>query len=246
VQRYVNIACEKTLQLSASGFQERMQSHLDLQNRRPPRELLYPWAELDDHQDDVTFVGFGSLINVASAKRTLQSSFPHPSKPCLVFGAKRLYNRVMSERGYRKYGQERPRTPQAVLNVIATGSASDYFNGVLLTLKRADLEAFRTREEGYDLISVTAVPFDEPDAAPRQVYCLASRNLFFKGRRVLSSKLEPQSGYHALCEDGCAEISSQFLDVFRHTTWVSQAKRGPLAQPTHVAEEESTFVTPHM
>lgn len=208
-------------QVLDADFQERMQARLDDQAACQPEEYCYPWPELSNLSEDIPVVGFGSLINSLSAQRTSTHPSAQKLQPVIAFGVRRIYNYVMSDRAAQVYGPGIPFHRRGVLNVRATDAATDFFNGVRLTLTRSDLEAFRLREYGYDLIPILTVPWHNPTAPPQQAYCFSCRLPERNGRIMLSEQIQPHPGYHLLCELGCSQISPEFLQFFRYSTWVT-------------------------
>ncbi|MBR9802133.1 hypothetical protein GYB59_10750 [bacterium] len=231
MQRYSVFSTSTSRQISSEDYQARIQRILNKRQRQSTPEYLYPWTELEaESASEISIVGFGSLINPESARRTLAAESVEAAEPCIVFGARRVYNYVMSDRSFQRYGHGCKPNERGVLNVHATGLASDFFNGLLLRLKRSDIVGFRLREHGYDLVPVTFVSYAKPGQSPQLAYCLTCRNPTLHGRRTLKDGVTPHPRYHTLCEQGCRHISTEFLDFFRHTTWV------PLPQPARLQE----------
>lgn len=97
-------------------------------------------------------IGYGSLLNPESARVTIPGTPPGGHPPVLAFGARRIFNYVISnEAALRRYGALPVGRERAALNAERTGQVEDIINGRLLDVPLADLDALRQREFGYDL-----------------------------------------------------------------------------------------------
>ncbi|RCS53885.1 hypothetical protein DTL42_01580 [Bremerella cremea] len=191
------------------------------------KEHQYPWdlAELfPEPNSRISFVGYGSLINLISARRSFSEEAVGLARPVVVLGAKRIYEYVMSPRGRGVYGEGPSPGNYGVLNARASSDPTDWFNGIEFEL---DIEAFRAlhiRESAYDLLPAWTVAWEHDHLVPHISYFLSCRRDTFGGRQTIDSTILPHPGYHAVCEDGCRAISNEFLDAFRASTWVRNTR----------------------
>ncbi len=96
-----------------------------LDELRSQPAYVYPWAGLTG---GVRLVGYGSLLNAASAARTLAPGGAR--RPVLAFGARRLFDCEMSAGALQRYGAGADSRGGAALNVRITsviGDAEAYY-----------------------------------------------------------------------------------------------------------------------
>lgn len=175
----------------------------------------HPWADLSTDGDPLLLVGYGSLMNSQSARRTLTAGAFRG--PVIAYGARRVFDYVMPDEVRRRYPP--PADPRAygVLNVHATGRPEDQFNGVLTEVDLRDVPALRLREPGYDLVPVACRPYPATGAAPTIAYVLACPS----GGPRTDSSLHPNPGYLALCLEGARSVSEEFATLFADTTYLA-------------------------
>src|SRR6266542_6439025 len=132
-----------------------------LDELRSQPAYVYPWAGLTG---GVRLVGYGSLLNAASAARTLAPGGAR--RPVLAFGARRLFDCEMSAGALQRYGAGADSRGGAALNVRITSVIGDAVNGILFDIPAAEIEALRVRETGYDLAPVICSPWEQFDETP--------------------------------------------------------------------------------
>jgi len=182
----------------------------------------YPWRDLDAdlrQRGRASFpcVGYGSLVNAASASRTLGTA----SQVLVVaFGVRRLFNYEMPD-GASQYGPPVERRARAALNVRATGRHGDMVNGVLFDVALEDVPAFREREIGYDLVPVACLKWNRPDGEPFLAYILSCPDEERAGAVRTRADIEPHRAYYAACRDGAASCGDEFLHVWLATTFLA-------------------------
>lgn len=201
-------------------------------------EYSYPWS-VDElfasSSRRVSLIGYGSLMNVASASRTLSAECLTTSQPVVVLGARRVYEYVMSPNGRRAYGENDCSERFGVLNAHATGNRDDWFNGVTFQIGRDDIPALLSRESAYDLLPIWTLAWNKVAPQPQIAYFFSCRKTSFAGRQTIDSQILPHPRYHEICEAGCRAISSKFLHAFRTTTWVRQSRLIDFADRSLVA-----------
>ncbi|QDS86892.1 hypothetical protein EC9_10670 [Rosistilla ulvae] len=190
-------------------------------------EHFYPWNTIDIVPDSpvrLPLVGYGSLMNRSSARRTLSEQCVSSARPVLVMGARRVYEYVMSPRGRQIYGEQEAEGRFGVLNARSSNDSNDWFNGIQYELDAVDIMALVERESAYDLLPAWTILWDAMDSAPQIGYFLSCRTETHEGRQLLDSQLLPHPNYHAICEEGCRDVSPDFLTAFHRSTWVREAR----------------------
>lgn len=194
-----------------------------LARARVSRVYVYPWAELEDElaragRADLRLIGYGSLVNAGSARRTLSSEH---RIPVLVAGARRLFNYVMDPIPDR-YGPPQRAAARAALNARATYRPDDRLNGVLTHVPLDEIPALRARETGYDLVPVPYVPWAAPTSEPELAYLLEAPEGAARGGRVRTRPdVEPHPAYYAVCRQGAASFGNPFLAFWLDTTFLA-------------------------
>lgn len=186
----------------------------------------YPWDELTEEmlregRSHLALVGYGSLISVTSAARTITSAPPGGYEPVIAFGVSRLFNYEMPPEALKRYGTPVDSPARAALNVRVTYDLRDAINGVLVQVIADDIPSLRDREPGYDLRPVVCLPWNDLDADPFVAYVLAAPDGIRSGRTFTSSTIEPHGNYLRLCIDAARALSEPFLKFFIATTFQS-------------------------
>ncbi len=187
-----------------------------VQHANAAPSYAYPWSELtSDRNDTLLLVGYGSLLNSHSARRTLSVSSWRV--PIITYGVRRVFDYIMPVSVRRRYPTPSDDRAYGVLNVYATGKHSDWINGVLTEVAFSELDALREREEGYDLVSVAYSRYPAGDALPSIAYILACP----PGDRRTDPSLLPNPGYLKLCLEGARTISDDFATHFLESTYLA-------------------------
>jgi len=187
--------------------------------------LPYPWAGLEAAirqapSQKLLLVGYGSLINQASAARTLRTR-PDERFPCLAFGCRRVFNYQMPAAVLKRYGEPEGSARCAALNVEVTGDLADAINGVIVSVDEQDVPALRDREFGYDLKPVACLRWDvQEGGAPFVAYVLSAPEKAARSDwQVVNTKILPQPQYAKLCQDGADSISPEFGECYLKSTF---------------------------
>lgn len=189
--------------------------------------IPFPWVGLIDLMHNMPrqvlpIVGYGSLISKPSADLTLKQT-ESSRTPCIVFGCRRLFNYNMPERALDRYHAPYGTKFRAALNVEVTHNPSDMINGILTELHAADVDSFRLREHGYDLVPVDCAEWGGAalnGTIPAFILTAPDRALRPEWQ-VVRSDILPQPDYLRLCEEGAKTISKAYLDFFRDTTFLA-------------------------
>ncbi|MEM6690966.1 MAG: hypothetical protein AAF664_16180 [Planctomycetota bacterium] len=186
----------------------------------------YPWPKLDEQLDgdlDAVFhiVGYGSLLNPDSARRTITNTPAEGHLPVLAYGAKRVFNYTMPDIIFDQY-QVRPTANQrAALNTDYYGDISGVLTGRLLEIRLNELPALREREKGYHLDPVVYVPWNAPEEIPKIAYVFRADESAFEGKVYVDDTLLPYPPYAALCREGAGMVDPDFEDAFLDTSWLA-------------------------
>lgn len=187
--------------------------------------LPYPWASLEpsimDTGRPLLLVGYGSLLNPASAKRTICSTPPVGHPPVIAFGATRVFNYVMPQSVLDRYGDQISPRERAALNAAWTGKSESVLTGRLIDVPASDLPALRERERGYHLCPVAFVPWGDPSSLPTLGHVLVADERPVAGVRHVDNTLLPHPGYTLLCREGARLVDAEFERAFLATSWVA-------------------------
>lgn len=208
---------------------------------RHPR-FVHPWDGLEEHlreigEDHLRMVGYGSLVNSASAARTILGRGRHTRKPVVAFGIRRVFDYAMSDPHSRYQVPGHPRA-RALLNVRLTSNPEDAMNGVLIEAEFDDLPALRERESDYNLAPVVCLDWRDFQAAPFLAWILFCPEDTERGRRRLNHDLLPNPHYYGICREGASEHGEDFLAHWLHSTFLADGT-------TPVAHWEHKLPRPH-
>lgn len=212
---------------------------------RADERLAYPWPGLEERlaaqaAPVLHLVGYGSLLEPDSARRTVLDTPDDGHPPVLAWGARRLFDYEMSDAGRERYGAAAEGRERAALDVRWTGRAADGFNGRLLDVAVDHLEALRRREVGYDLAPVVWQPWDEPDAAPAVAFALCASRRPVGGRVRVRDDVLPCPPYLEICRRGARRVSPAFEQVLLDTTFLADGTtplRDHLGEPRPAAAD---------
>lgn len=185
----------------------------------------YPWPGLEaylaaHHDGRLPLFAYGSLLNAASAVRTMPSWRRDECQPAYALGVVRVFNYPLTPDAIERYGAGP--TPQhvAALGVRVTGLPTDCVNGLVYSLGADDLEGFRFRETGYRLTEVPVTPWSD---APSDEFPANAFVLEYPGPDDL--QLLPHPGYLDVCREGAMSFGEAFRDDFDRTTLLADGRR---------------------
>ena len=204
--------------------------------RDAPR-YRYPWDGVEEElrregRSSLAFFGYGSLVNLSSARRTLSEELLRSRRPALAFGARRVFDYEMPAHG-GAYGPPVSPSARAGLNVRPRNTVEDALNGVLLEMPLAEIAQLCAREVGYDLEPVPCMLWDRvAEGQPFLAYVLQCPDEPRAGLKRTNAALEPHRGYYRVCRDGALEFGDDFLQLWLSTTYLAD-------QVTPVADWET-------
>lgn len=186
----------------------------------------YPWENLYTQQAGsarIFLIGYGSLLNAASAARTITSTPPLGHPPVVAFGARRVFNYRMPKSAISRYGLPASDRECAALNAEWTRCSDHILNGRLIPIEPGDIAELRKREQGYDLRPVSCLRWDTNDE-PFVAYVLCCSSISPHGQELVDESILPYAPYYGICRAGAAAVSRAFLDLFLATTFLADRK----------------------
>lgn len=195
--------------------------------------LEYPINNVDTlfelfGQSTITIFSYGSLLNKESASRTLRTETMDTYQPAVAFGVRRVFDRNVPNTS--RWGIPIRPNDTAMLNLHETDHMSDIVYGIIIEVDSNELKALVDREEGYDLIPVVAMLWDdaldtanqEPEPFIAYTFHAADaprRNIFYT-----NSHINPVPGYAQAAKAGAAQYGNAFLKLWVATTFLADQK----------------------
>jgi len=198
----------------------RIESALAETDARP--SFRYPWDGLEQELvanggGSLPMVGYGSLVNLDSAARTLGPGSLATARSIVCFGVRRVFDYDKSAgRTDVEYAEDV--IARAALNVRMTNDTADALNGLLFDMAHQDVQAMRERELGYDLLPVSCFSWEALDLPAAPAWILSAPDEPRGGSVFANSKLTPDVEYFVRCRAGAADFGEGFLRFWRETT----------------------------
>lgn len=202
------------------------------------------WSTLENKmrqqgQKSFQLLGFGSLME-ASVSR----SFPVRKTPAIAIGVRRFFGYALAAPEKSLLGvPEAPYTHELLrLSTRITGNKNDLTNGLLLDVHLGpEMDAFRARERGYDLVKVPIIKIvQKGGASPKRVYAYDEAYILTEskkkkgasqaGKAEMSDCLAPHLAYLYICLRGAKSLSESFFGdscfahIFLQTTFLADDK----------------------
>lgn len=186
----------------------------------------YPWADLESDIEGgamsrLSLVGYGSLMNVGSAARTITATGRDDRVPVIAFGVRRVFDYEMPASDDNRYGPPTEPRACAALNVHITRAITDTANGVLIKVPTQDIAALRRRETGYHIEPVVCLRWDRLNAAPFVAHILTCQARAPGQSQHTNDRLTPHHQYYLVCREGARAVSESFLRFFLETTFLA-------------------------
>lgn len=190
--------------------------------------FTYPWDGLEDFlaresAGVLRLVGYGSLMNVSSASKTLKTQGVR-RHPVIAYGARRIFNYVIGNELLERYGASPDASQCAALNVLSSPDLGDTLNGILFEVPLEELPALRARESDYDLFPVICRDWHRPANDPILAFILSVPDTSSSQRTTSNGDLFPHPGYLKVCHHGAQSISGAFFDYFLDSTYLADRK----------------------
>lgn len=190
------------------------------------RVYKYPWLNIENDLqsmklNELTFIGYGSILNSKSCALTFPDLNHETFKPVIAFGTKRIFNYRMPEKILR-YGHSNNPINLAALNVRYTGKKDDLINGILVKLPINLISNFRDREIGYDLIPIVYTDWNNNRLC--KTYILRCPDEIRDGKKRTNYSIKPHLYYYDVCRSGAESLGKDFLDFWLNTTYLADGK----------------------
>lgn len=203
---------------------------------------------IEDRNNKIWVIGYGSLIHPESLNKTIPSRGKVDMRPVRVVGFKRLFNLASVRSWHIHSGQAQS---IAVLNVERVEGGE--FGGVIFSVEPSYLHSLDKREYIYRRVTgVKCVDFFTGQPLPKGILYRAmtgeelrsEKPAFFKQRvqplgldTLIQKELLPDDKYLSLCLQGAYGWGKKFGDDFLKNTFLSD-RTTPLSQ--HLSSEETS------
>ena len=171
----------------------------------------------------VLLFGYGSLINVNSAARSVSPEAVQSMRPVVAFGFKRIFNYKAGN--VSRWGTDLPENERAMLNIHPTTTYNHIINGVVMEVSPGDLVQLIQRETGYDLVPMLVADWNEvisenPSANIKIAYTFLVPDELRSGIDYTQTKYYPVRGYLHAVREGAAVFGPEFLNYWNATTYL--------------------------
>lgn len=215
----------------SSGYQQLMLKQV---GEKLPELVTYPFYTYPnagfettmDHfpNGKVTIFGYGSLMNKASAGRTIKAEALDSMRPMVAFGVKRLFNYKVNNSG--RWGPDQNPKERAMLNLSQTLNVSTVANGVTIEVDIEDLERLVNRETGYDLVPILVASWDDvigenPELTIQVAYTFVASNELRDHVDYTSTEFYPVRGYLHAVQEASLAYGDDFAEIWNATTFLA-------------------------
>lgn len=168
--------------------------------------------------------GYGSLMNPASARRSVSASAVESLRPVVTFGMKRIFN--YKARRTAHWGSNQDVNEKAMLNIAPTPTLDSMVNGLVMEVDVEELASLVDREKGYDLVPLTIISWDDfitgnPEPKTEVAYAFVASSELRENILYTSTSFYPVRGYLHAVREGSENISEDFLEFFNETTYMA-------------------------
>ncbi len=172
----------------------------------------------------VLLFGYGSLMNRASAARSMKAEAVESMEPAIAFGVKRLFNYKAADPSH--WGAEQNRKERAMLNIAQTLNIGSMANGVILEVDAEDLTKLVSRETGYDLVPVLVASWNDaitqnPEIKISVAYTFVAVNELRNNTAYTSTEYYPVLGYLHAVQEASQVYGSEFAAFWNATTYLA-------------------------
>lgn len=171
----------------------------------------------------VPIFGYGSLLNIDSASRSLSPEILQTMEPAVAFGLKRLFTYHAEKTSH--WGSDQNSLEKAMLNVAYANNYEKMINGAIIEVGEADLASLIQREVGYDLVPILVANWDDalaenPHIAIKIAYTFLSPYEVREGKVYASYCYYPVRGYLHASQQGAMRFGQEFFDFWNQTTYL--------------------------
>jgi len=191
------------------------------------QRYVYPWEKLDEQFAanlgfKLQLVGYGSLLNAESARRSFPDTPLEGHPAVFAFGARRVFNYPVPDSVSDRYGGAPVDNQRAALNVDYLGTPDALLTGRLLELSASDLPNLRSREKGYHLEPVVYFHWDAYERRDPQIaHVLRADKGGYGGVCYADDTLLPYPPYVDICHQGAKAGDVEFENAFLETSWLA-------------------------
>lgn len=171
----------------------------------------------------VLLFGYGSLMNVNSAARSVSPEAVKSMRPVVAFGLKRIFN--YKAVNVTRWGTNLQENEKAMLNIEPTTTFNHMINGVVMEVNPRDLTQLVERETGYDLVPVLVADWNQaisenPSVNIEIAYTFFVPDELRDGIDYTQTKYYPVRGYLHAVRNGAEVFGPKFLDFWNATTFL--------------------------
>lgn len=171
----------------------------------------------------VLIFGYGSLMNMQSASRSVSPESLQSMRPVVSFGLKRIFNYKAHD--VSRWGKGLPDLEKAMLNVEPMTTYRHIVNGIVMEVSPQDLAKLINREKGYDLVPVLVADWNDvisqnPDVKIEVAYTFYVPDELRNGVNYSQTKYYPVRGYLNAVREGASIFGEQFLNYWNLTTYL--------------------------
>lgn len=168
--------------------------------------------------------GYGSLMNKASASRSMKAEAVESMKTAIAFGVKKIFNYKAAKTIH--WGENQHPKEKAMLNLIQTVDISSIANGVTIEVDSEDFSRLVQRETGYDLVPILVMhekDMKEKNADPeiRVAYTFVAVNELRNHINYTNTKYYPVRGYLHAVQAAAAQHGEEFALMWDETTYLA-------------------------
>lgn len=168
-------------------------------------------------QETLPLFAYGSLMNKASAARTLSPKTLQSYDPAIAFKVKRLFNRDIPVERLPHWGVPEEGVKRGMLNVVASTSSSDTVNGVFFAVQKEDIPKLIEREFGYNLVPILISSWSDYQAETPNLQIAFV--LEATEGPYISSDIKPRPGYFQAVYTAAESVSELFAKMWVDTTY---------------------------
>lgn len=186
----------------------------------------YPYPTIIDSlraegKESIVIFSYGSLMDVASASKTLSQAALATRMPAIGYKIKRIFDRDVPIREGSKWCQPAHPHARAMLNVLPTASHEDFVNGVLIHIPLDEIPNVLFREEGYDLLPIVVQEWDIEEETVMPHYRVAYTFHAPQTGFYTNSQIMPRPKYYELTRDAALQYGLAFYDIWLETTYLA-------------------------
>lgn len=195
--------------------------------------LEYPINSVDTlfelfGQSTITVFSYGSLLDKEYATNILKPEVMDTYQTAIAFGVRRVFDRHVPHTS--RWGIPLRLNDTAMLNLYETDYMSDIANGIIIEIDANELKTLIAREDGYDLIPVVAMLWDDALDATNQepepfiAYAFHAADAPRQNTRYTAANINPIPAYAQASKAGAAQYGDAFLKLWIATTFLADKK----------------------